>query len=794
MESITVLLILSVVVVAVAFIACVATYKRRWRREVKPRAARETQPTPVQEKVPVAGETRPLSEKAQPKAVHPTEPTASPEPPPLTVPRELASKKQVPESPTSGEVSPAREEEAQLRRRGEEQPTTAAEGTRQPGIGEVKSTTLKNIKPSPVERSQPAEAEEPPLAKREAPVTGREKRKPIDRGGRPRGTTYRAGEALRKITVPHTPKPEIVCWKRERQWFVEVEVPEDQINNAKQFEVYQDNVLLLQDDFNETCWMLNSLSGHVRFAGGEISREINLGQEEDYLLFKLSGQDSNQGRLVKSASSGSYLVITPDNWERDEAVAGPPPIAPEPVVLDGYLAHFFVLERDTNIRIGFRTPEGVSISLSSTPTRFELIGERLEDSSENIGPLFREPPRIRAADPQEWKSIETIIVGEEGSGRGRWRMQFSPDPDSTVQDLTPEILDKRGGWYFLRLYNGNDDLVESLDFRFLVGLDQVKFPELSPFSSTGGHKPVRIEIVHDPEITLHPVEHLTDIQIERETGKTILTVPPDPKYDTTNWQVGYKDGPQVEMTLLVERIWWSLGEKEEKPTQWEDKPLALSRDDFAASSKKAIWLRFPKNRWVDRIFVGFKRAKRRSYPVKVAEKTLYIPLHEFADAEEVTGQVEDRQLRVWIERNGEFEAVVGILPAMQIGPPPQQWVGIGRYKTASANARLQRGSGRITVNGIAVREYFKDAPSKGRRFLRRLLSLPQVRDALLQLDVQVGVWGSSPTTMRQVKAVAHALARALTIYDHKLKLLLKQVGFGGVRVRNNLQKSRRGGR
>jgi ribosomal protein S9 len=43
--------------------------------------------------------------------------------------------------------------------------------------------------------------------------------------------------------------------------------------------------------------------------------------------------------------------------------------------------------------------------------------------------------------------------------------------------------------------------------------------------------------------------------------------------------------------------------------------------------------------------------------------------------------------------------------------------------------------------------------------------------------------GSSPTTMQQPKAVAHAIARALMNYDPKLKPLLRQAGFGGVKVK-----------
>jgi ribosomal protein S9 len=63
--------------------------------------------------------------------------------------------------------------------------------------------------------------------------------------------------------------------------------------------------------------------------------------------------------------------------------------------------------------------------------------------------------------------------------------------------------------------------------------------------------------------------------------------------------------------------------------------------------------------------------------------------------------------------------------------------------------------------------------------------MTDVRQVLARMEVSVDVRGSNPTTTRQAKAVAHALARALMSYDPQLKPLLKQAGFGGVRVKEN---------
>jgi len=115
----------------------------------------------------------------------------------------------------------------------------------------------------------------------------------------------------------------------------------------------------------------------------------------------------------------------------------------------------------------------------------------------------------------------------------------------------------------------------------------------------------------------------------------------------------------------------------------------------------------------------------------------------------------------------------------------ERWIGWGRYKSAVAKAVLRRGSGELRVNGQPIWAYFKGAPSKDRDFLRRLLELDVAKQVLAEMEGIVRVEGSSPTTMRQAKAVAHAVARALADYDSGWKELLKRAGFRGVRVKDS---------
>jgi len=621
--------------------------------------------------------------------------------------------------------------------------------------------------------------------------TERKRIEPAKKGGRPRGATQEREEQPAQ-EVQSRLKPEIVCWKRERQWVPAVEVPEDLPGNFG-LVVLQNALPLTQDESREDCWRLEQACGQVvvRWSEDEVAREtqIPLG-EEDYLLFKLSGLKQNQGRRVKSTSSGSYLVMVPNNWVRDDVSSGPPPAAPEPVSLARYKAHFFDLEKDGDGEIAFRTPGNKPFVIKSKASRLELVGSRLNDASQDMGPLFGTgPPKIRALDDEVWKDIGAIVVGEEGSGIGRrWRTQFTPVSEGMEQNLPSEVAGRKGGWYFLRFYDTNDDLVESLDFRFICVLKEIRILPATPLPSEHGHGPACVEFLHEPGCAVEPADSfLCSIQIERRDDKTILTISPDPACDETCWLVGPEDGPQVEVAILVERLWWAVGEEDKAPSKWEDQLLALSRDDFAATSKKALWLKFPRLRWVDRVLVGFEKPKARHYSVKVTEKTIAIPLRDFGDAQEVGDHTQEHPFKVWIGGDdAASEGVIGVIPASpseeEVVTPPSHWIGFGRKKTAVAEADLKHGSGDVKVNGRPIGNYFKETPPEAKRFLRRLLELEQVREVLLQMEVSLVVKGSSPTKARQVKAVAHALARALMSYDSKLKPSLKQAGFGGVRV------------
>jgi len=433
----------------------------------------------------------------------------------------------------------------------------------------------------------------------------------------------------------------------------------DGIGEKRVMEVLQNDSPLDQDldqdkEAGSSCWLLRSLDSPVIVRwGDEDAEEIALG-ESSYLLFKLSGEGL-KGTRVQAPSSGWYAVIVPKDWERDEAVAGPPPFGPESVHLEEeYRVHFFEISGSRDDKIAFRTPGG-KVAVKPRRSRFELVGKRLPDASQ-YEPLFGvEPPRIRARDKDDWKDITTVVVGLEGRGQGKWRTQFHPDPATTEQELPPEIAVRPCGWYFLRFYDENDNLAESLDFRLVTALKAIYLPEETPFPSDEGHKPTPVSLFHEPDFVIRPAP--TDatagwVQVQRGSNETTLTVPPDTTCEETRWLIGPEHGQQVELTLRVERFWWAIGEESTKPREWGDRPFTLSCKDITATTKRTLWLWLPAGRQVEGLTVGFEQKRGRSYTIRKADRTVAIPLRDFCDARELKA-IGEHTLRLWLSYRGK---------------------------------------------------------------------------------------------------------------------------------------------
>ena len=98
------------------------------------------------------------------------------------------------------------------------------------------------------------------------------------------------------------------------------------------------------------------------------------------------------------------------------------------------------------------------------------------------------------------------------------------------------------------------------------------------------------------------------------------------------------------------------------------------------------------------------------------------------------------------------------------------YTGTGRRKSSIARVRLVEGSGKITINGKDIDEFF------GLETLKVIVRQPlTVTNTTAKYDVIANVKGGGFTG--QAGAIRHGIARALVKSDEALKPELKKAGF-----------------
>ena len=100
----------------------------------------------------------------------------------------------------------------------------------------------------------------------------------------------------------------------------------------------------------------------------------------------------------------------------------------------------------------------------------------------------------------------------------------------------------------------------------------------------------------------------------------------------------------------------------------------------------------------------------------------------------------------------------------------QYFYGTGRRKSSVARVRVYPGSGKITINGRDIDDYFGLETLK--LIVRQPLALTETAE---QFDIVCTVAGGGVTG--QAGAIRHGISRALLQYDAELRPALKKAGF-----------------
>jgi len=99
-----------------------------------------------------------------------------------------------------------------------------------------------------------------------------------------------------------------------------------------------------------------------------------------------------------------------------------------------------------------------------------------------------------------------------------------------------------------------------------------------------------------------------------------------------------------------------------------------------------------------------------------------------------------------------------------------QYYGTGRRKTSTARVFITKGTGKITINGRPVDEYF------GREVARMIVRQPlELLELVEQFDINATVKGGG--SFGQAGAIRHGLTRALMQYDEENRSPLRAAGY-----------------
>ena len=100
----------------------------------------------------------------------------------------------------------------------------------------------------------------------------------------------------------------------------------------------------------------------------------------------------------------------------------------------------------------------------------------------------------------------------------------------------------------------------------------------------------------------------------------------------------------------------------------------------------------------------------------------------------------------------------------------QYFYGTGRRKSSVARVRVYPGSGKITINGRDIDDYFGLETLK--LIVRQPLALTETAE---QFDIVCTVAGGGVTG--QAGAIRHGLSRALLVFNPELRPVIKKAGF-----------------
>ena len=366
------------------------------------------------------------------------------------------------------------------------------------------------------------------------------------------------------------------------------------------------------------------------------------------LIFKLPNNWNGEGRKISGITNGHFIFIVPKSWQR----TGRAPVEAEGCVDLAFQAHYFYRDATASDEsvYGFREWN------DSSTTSIELTGRCIFDDSDESELFIGNPPDLKSSANIVWAR-----VGEEYANG--WGMNFQPN-----QQPLSEILTGREGRFFLRIYDTNTRMLDSIEFRYLPkffqiyvnGAEYTQDTVLVP--SSKGYSLTMVRFVDADGTTLSPVLPIGAHQQVLPSGA--IKVPPNPNADRMMCSLG-PDARCVNIVLDLPRIWWRLEDGRTDPEAWSDTPLIMTRKEFRMHAHSGTAISLMSKRQVS-VRVGFGDELDLCYHRKIKDDCIVVPLVHFVDHQQI-----DLRLNVDTCLNVEWAQEIVPLIVISADPMPE---------------------------------------------------------------------------------------------------------------------------
>ena len=446
---------------------------------------------------------------------------------------------------------------------------------------------------------------------------------PRKTGGRRKGTSTSSEPRPRRQP---TFRPELICRKSGGRWKVILSGNEE----CKIKEVQHKGKSLVMEN-GECC--LSSFTDRLSIVFENDERDEFPMFDGKPLIFKHRKHWVGDGRKINGITKGHFIVVAPNEWER----TGHVPVGLEGCADASFSAHYFFRDNSGSREDigGFR---GHEIALISSG--LELNGDRILDDSKDGDLFVGSVPNLKV--PQD---IVWVRVGaEEKNG---WKGEnFKP-----AERILAEVLGRRQGRFFVRVYDDELKLLDSCAFRYLRNLKEIhvngkpytEHTILAP--SPTGHLPTEVRFIDADGASIHPT-----LPIEMAHAKvegSYLVVDSHPDGDAIS-SVFKSDTGRVDIALHLPRIWWQMKQDASEPDAWRDTPLTMTRQEFREYVAMGATMRLRLPRRVKSVHVGFGDELNLECRPKKEETTdislLAIPLAEFVDYSQIDQRLNEDAL------------------------------------------------------------------------------------------------------------------------------------------------------